>query len=270
MSFLASALLLAVATGVACAVPGSFMMLRNQSMLVDALGHAVLPGIAVGYLLTRDLSSPALAIGAGASGLLVVWLTHWLDRTGKLSTGAALGLTFPALFAIGVLIISGNLTSVHLDPHVALVGDVNLAVFSSPRYSYVMAVVAVCNIVLVCALARCLAIDTVDPEFARLVGVPQWIPWVLFFDIAVTTTFAFHAAGSLLTLALSIIPAASARLWCSRLSTMLIVTGLVAVFGAAFGFWFALQLGTATSATMTVVYGVVFLASLIGSRVRRG
>src|SRR5690625_6129699 len=86
-------------------------------MLVDAISHAVLPGIVVGYFITRDLESPLLILGAALAGLVVVLGSEWLTRTGLLTGDAPQGLVFPALFSGGVILVSVNFANVHLDTH---------------------------------------------------------------------------------------------------------------------------------------------------------
>ena len=132
MTLAATACLLAVLTAVACALPGTFVVLQGQAMLIDGIGHAVLPGIAVGYLLTSDIDSPLLLITAAAGALAVALGTRWLQRSALVTADAALGLIFPALFAAGVILISTRMSHVHIDVHAVLVGDVNLAAFSNP------------------------------------------------------------------------------------------------------------------------------------------
>lgn len=127
MSFVAGVALLAVVTALACALPGVFVVLRRDSMLVDAVSHAVLPGIVVGFLFTQSLESPWLIVGAALAGLIVVLGSEWLGRTGLITGDAPQGLIFPALFSIGVILVTLNFANVHLDVHAVLVGDLNLA-----------------------------------------------------------------------------------------------------------------------------------------------
>src|SRR5690606_33279206 len=110
-----------------CALPGTFIVLRKNSMLVDAISHAVLPGIVVGYFFTQDLESPLLIVGAALAGLVVAVGSEWLGRTGLLTGDAPQGLVFPALFSAGVILVTAKFANVHLDTHAVLVGDLNLA-----------------------------------------------------------------------------------------------------------------------------------------------
>ena len=154
MSFALGAALLAVVTALACALPGVFVVLRRNSMLVDGISHAVFPGIVIGFALTGDLSSPLLVLGAALAGLLVAVGSEWLARTGRLTGDAPQGLLFPALFAGGVILVSSRFANVHLDTHVVLVGDLNLASFDhlivggrdwGPTYLYLMLAVLLLN-----------------------------------------------------------------------------------------------------------------------------
>lgn len=280
MSFAIGAMLLAVVTAVACALPGVFVVLRRSSMLVDAIGHAVLPGIVVGYFFTRDLDSPLLILGAALAGLAVVLGSEWLARTGLLTGDAPQGLIFPALFSIGVLLVTANFANVHLDVQAVLVGDLNLAAWNhltiagmglGPVYMYVMAGVLLANIAFLTLFFPRLQITTFDGEFAASAGVATGrVNTAFMFMVSLTVTAAFHAAGAILVIALVVIPAATARLLASRLGAMIALTAGIAVVGALGGFWSAYYAGVATSAGMSVFYGIIFtLTLLVSTRLRR-
>lgn len=271
MSFLIGAALLAIVTALACALPGVFVVLRRESMLVDAISHAVLPGIVLGYAFTHDLRSPWLVAGAAAAGLLVVLGADWLRRTGLIAGDAPIGLVFPALFALGVILVSSNFAQVHLDTHAVLVGDLNLAALGSleiggvaigPRYLYLMAAILALNILVLGLVLPALTAATFDPAHARSVGIPvAAVTSVLMILVALTVTAAFHAAGAVLVLALIVAPAATAQLLTRRLGPMIALTAAVAVGVAGGGFWVAYLLDLPTSAAMAVGYGLVFLAA---------
>lgn len=278
MSFALGAALLAVVTALACALPGVFVVLRRNSMLVDGISHAVFPGIVIGFALTGDLSSPLLVLGAALAGLLVAVGSEWLARTGRLTGDAPQGLLFPALFAGGVILVSSRFANVHLDTHVVLVGDLNLASFDhlivggrdwGPTYLYLMLAVLLLNAGFIVLSWRQLQVSTFDPDFAQFLGVPvRRLGLTLMFLVSVTVTAAFHAAGAILVIALVVAPAATALLFSTRLTQMLLWTLLIAAMGALAGFWLAYLLDASTSAAMAVFYGVLFAAVLFGTRVR--
>lgn len=279
MNFLLGTMLLTAVTAIACAIPGIFVVLRNNSMLVDAIGHAILPGIAIGYLITHDLNSPILLIGAALGGLLVVLGSEYLQSTRLLVGDAAQGLMFPAMFSIGVLLITETAKNVHLDVDSVLVGDLNLAAFDQliingssygPSYLYVMAAVLLLNATLLIVLYRHLKVATLDHEYAHTIGVRTALINTIFMaSVSFTVTAAFQAAGAILVIALVVAPAATARLITRRLPTLIGTSLAVAFLGAVGGFWLAYYVDAATSAAMAVTYGGIFAVTLMGTLVRQ-
>lgn len=279
MSFVVGTVLLAVVTALACALPGAFIVLRRNSMLVDAISHAVLPGIVVGYFFTHDIDSPLLILGAALAGLAVVLGSEWLSRTGLVTGDAPQGLVFPALFSVGVILITLNFANVHLDTHAVLVGDLNLAAFHplvvggvsiGPSYLYVMLGVLVLNAAFLAVLYPRLKVTTFDAPFARTLGIRTGLLDTAFmFLVSLTVTAAFHAAGAILVIALMIVPPATAFLLSRRLPVMLALTAALAVGGALAGFWIAYALDAATSAGMAVFSGLLFAAVYAGTRLQR-
>src|SRR5699024_5686296 len=145
MSLALSACLLAITTALACAIPGVFVVLKRDSMLIDGIGHAVLPGSAIGYLFTSDLNSPSLLLTAALGGLLLSLLRDLIFCFGLITNGSAFVLIFPVLFAACIILISTRLSHVHLDVHAVLVGSLNLLAFSNPGSSVVMTIIAIIN-----------------------------------------------------------------------------------------------------------------------------
>ncbi|MBO1900664.1 metal ABC transporter permease [Leucobacter weissii] len=279
MSFVLGTTLLAVVTALACAIPGAFVVLRRNSMLVDAISHAVLPGIVVGYFFTRDLDSPVLILGAALAGLLVVLGSEWLSRTGLLTGDAPQGLVFPALFSVGVILVTLNFANVHLDTHAVLVGDLNLAAFEQlvvdgvalgPAYLYLMLGVLVLNLAFLALFYPKLKITTFDARFAATAGLRVGLLNTAFmFLVSLTVTAAFHAAGAILVIALVVVPGATAYLLSRRLPVMIALTAGIAAAGAVAGFWIAYALDAATSAGMAVFYGALFVIVFVCVRIAR-
>lgn len=277
MSFAFGTALLAVVTAVACALPGTFVVLRKNSMLVDAISHAVLPGIVVGYFFTRTLDSPLLILGAALAGLIVVLGSEWLSRTGLLTGDAPQGLIFPALFSAGVIMITLNFANVHLDTHAVLVGDLNLAAWHQlelggaklgPVYLYVMLGVLVLNVIFLSLFYPKLKVTTFDAPFASSIGIHSGpLNAAFMLVVSLTVTASFNAAGAILVVALIVVPPATAHLLSRSLPVMLALTVVIAAGGALAGFWISYALDAATSAGMAVFYGLVFIAALIATRV---
>lgn len=278
MSFVVGTMLLAVVTALACALPGVFVVLRRNSMLVDAISHAIFPGIIFGYFLTRNFNSPLLILAAALAGLVVVLGSEWLARTGLLTGDAPQGLIFPALFSAGVILVTLEFANIHLDTHAVLVGDLNIAAWQplvisgtllGPAYLYVMLGVLLINVVFLTLFYSKLKVMTFDPEFATTLGIRSGLLNTAFmFLVSVTITAAFNAAGAILVIALVVVPPATAYLLTTRLPVMIALTVLIAIGGALAGFWVAYVLNAATSAGMSLFYGLVFAVVLVATRLR--
>lgn len=279
MSFVLGTMLLAVVTALACALPGVFVVLRRNSMLVDAISHSILPGIIFGYFFTHNFNSPFMIAAAALAGLAVVLGSEWLTRTGLLTGDAPQGLIFPALFSAGVILVTLEFANIHLDTHMVLAGDLNIAAWEpliiagtrvGPAYLYVMLGVLLINAVFLALFYSKLKVTTFDPQFATSIGVRSGLLNTAFmFLVSVTVTAAFNAAGAILVIALVVVPAATAYLLTTRLPVMIAFTALIAVAGALVGFWVAYVLNAATSAGMSVFYGLVFGAVLMATRLRQ-
>lgn len=280
MSLLVGTGLLAVVTALACALPGVFVVLQRRSMLIDGIGHAILPGIVIGIGLTGTFDSPWLIVGAALMGLVVVVGAEALERSGLVAGDSSQGLLFPALFSIGVILLSTRFRSIGISEHSVLVGDLNLAAFLpltvagidiGPRYLYVMLIVLAVNVAFLLPLCNSLKLLTFDPLLAATQGLPvRVLRYSFMFLVSVTTTAAFHAAGTVLVIALFVVPAAAGWLLSTTLRGLFLRTSLFAVGGATAGFLLAYELDVATSAGMALFYGLAFLVVYVAVRLRRG
>ncbi|RME66244.1 MAG: metal ABC transporter permease, partial [Caldilineae bacterium] len=126
--------LIGVLVAAACALPGVFLVLRRVALLSDAISHSILLGIVVGFFLVGDLTHPLLVLMAAATGVLTVSLVEALIHTRRVKEDAAIGLVFPALFSMGVILVSRYAGDVHLDIDAVLLGELAFAPFSRATY----------------------------------------------------------------------------------------------------------------------------------------
>lgn len=266
---------IAALVAVACALPGVFLVLRRMALMSDAISHAILPGIVLAFFVTKDLASPLLVLGAALSGLAMVSLAELLQRTGRVKEDAAIGLAFPALFSVGVLLVSSHARNIHLDTDAVLKGDLILSVFDrrlelggidvGPRTLYVMVLILGINVLFIGTFWKELKLATFDPALAATFGLaPGLLHYGLMTLVSVTAVGAFDAAGSVLVVALMIGPPATAYLLTDRLSVMLLLSSAIGIASAVSGYWLANGLGDANipgaMATMTgVFFGAAFL-----------
>ena len=121
--------LIASLVAIACAIPGTFLVLRKMAMISDAISHSILPGLVVGFFITQDLNSPLLILLAAFTGVLTVVLVEKIQQTKLVKEDTAIGLVFPALFSVGVILIAKYANDVHLDIDAVLLGELAFTPF---------------------------------------------------------------------------------------------------------------------------------------------
>ncbi|MDE2862085.1 MAG: metal ABC transporter permease, partial [Chloroflexota bacterium] len=224
-------LTVALLAGWSCCLPGTWLVLRGSAMLVDAISHTVLLGIVLAFLLSGDLGSPLLRAGAALIGILTVVMVNLLARRPLVRTDAAIGLVFPVLFALAVLLITLLAENVHLDTDVVLTGEIGLAPFdrveigrlSVPRSFLYLGAVLLLNASLTAAFWKELKVSSFDPGLAAAMGMsPGAIGLGLVAATSLTAVTAFDSVGSILVVALVVGPPASALLLTRRLPRMVV------------------------------------------------
>ncbi len=265
--------LIAAVTAVACSLPGVFLVLRRMALVSDAISHAILPGIVVGFFIAGDLTSPLLLITAAATGVLTVALIEALIRSRLVYEDSAIGLVFPALFSLGVILISRYAGNVHLDVDSVLLGELAFAPFDrlviggrdlGPSSLWSMSVIALLNIVFITVFFKELKLSTIDAGLANVLGFrPMLNHYLLMAMVSMTAVGAFNAAGSILVVALMIAPPATAYLLVEHFRKMLLVSVMVAVLGAVGGCQLAFLLDVSIAGSMAVVFGMIFTLALL-------
>lgn len=258
--------------GIASSLVGVFLVLRRTAMLSDAISHSVLLGIVVFFFLVEDVHSPLLIVGAALAGLLTVALTEVLTRTGLVKEDAAIGLTFPALFALAVLLINLYAENVHIDVHAVLLGEIAfswldtwaLFGFDVPKSIVVMGTIALANGLFVALLFKELKLSTFDRGLATALGfAPAVLHYALLAMTSVTAVGAFDAVGAVLVVAFVIVPPSAAYLLTDNLAGMIGLSILIVVASSVLGYWSAIQLDVSISGMMACFTGVFLTASLL-------
>lgn len=272
---------LGVLAGMSSALLGSYLLLRKMSLMGDAISHAVLPGLAIAFLVTMSRDSIPMFIGAAILGVLTAIITQLLHRRGKIEENASLGVVFTTLFAVGLILISLFANKVHLDASCVLYGNIVLSTFDKvslwgwmvPRAAAVLFVVLIIDVAVVVILFKELRITSFDPAMADTVGFNPWIcQYVLMSLVAVTAVAAFEVVGSILVVAMIIVPPATAYLLTDRLITLLLLSVVLGAVAAGLGHvaamivpgWFGFE-DTETAGMMAVLTGVLFLLALLAA-----
>lgn len=261
--------LIASLVAIACAIPGTFLVLRKMAMISDAISHSILPGLVIGFFITQDLNSPLLILLAALTGIITVVLVERIQKTGLVKEDTAIGLVFPVLFSIGVILIAKNANDIHLDVDAVLLGELAFAPFDrliiagtdiGPKSLWVIGTILAITIGLLIAFFKELKISTFDAGLAASLGFsPALIHYGLMTMASITTVGAFDAVGAILVVALMIAPAASAYLLTTDLKKMLGLAIAFGVFSAISGYWLAHWLDASIAGSITTMLGILFL-----------
>ncbi|MDF2374670.1 MAG: metal ABC transporter permease [Verrucomicrobiales bacterium] len=256
----------------ACALPGCFLVLRKMSMMGDAISHAVLPGLAIAFLITGTRASVPMFFGAAIAGVLTALFTQWISRFGNVDRGAAMGIVFTTLFAIGLIMIRQAADNVDLDPGCVLYGAIELTPLDTvgstgiPRAALVNGGVLLANLVIILVLFKEFKLGAFDSALADTLGFSsQFLHYLLMTMVAVTTVAAFESVGSIIVIAMLIVPPATALLLTRKLPAMLLIATVTAALSALLGHlgaiivppWFGFQT-TTTSGMIALAAGVLF------------
>ena len=270
-----------VLCAMSCALLGNFLVLRKMSMMGDAISHAVLPGLAVAFLVTHSRESLPMFIGAAIVGVLTALFTQWVNRFGKVEESASMGVVFTSLFAIGLILIVRAADHVDLDPGCVLYGAIEMVPLDLrtvlgvriPRAVVTLAVVFAADLLFVLLFYKELKLSSFDAELATTLGVNATLMhYLLMTFTAITTVAAFESVGSILVVAMLIVPAAAAHLLTERLWSMIVVSLVLAVVSAAGGHLAAVTVptwlgfgDTSTAGMMAVVAGLLFTIAMLAS-----
>jgi len=268
------ALLAAILACGSCGLLGSFLLLRRDSLLGDALSHAVLPGIIAGFAITGARAGLPMLLGALAAALLAVFLIGLVRRVARLESGAATGAVFTSFFALGLMLMEATgARSVDLDLDCVLFGQLEsvvwleaqgfaslldpVALAALPRQLFLLAAVAVALAGLVALLWRPLHLLCFDPDYAAAIGLPaRGLELALNLMVAAAAVAAFEAVGSILVVAMLVCPAAAIRLLTDSYRAQ-VLGG--AALGAALG-----ALGYAVAGPLPAAFGQSFSLNAAG------
>ncbi|WP_116041795.1 metal ABC transporter permease [Amycolatopsis palatopharyngis] len=275
MIFTADDLMIILIAGLlstACALLGTFLVLRRQALLPDAVSHAVLPGIVAVFLLTGERTSPVTVLGATAFGVACVAAFEWIRRTAIVGSDAALVLVFPALFSLGILGIGQFASGAHIDLDSAIYGDItfaplrtmDLAGVAVPTSLVITGAAAALTVLLVVLLWRPLQASTFDPDFAELGGLRgRAVGQILLVAVAALAVVAFDSVGAILVITFFVVPASTARLLVNRVPAMLVAAVAVGWVSSLAGHRAAVQFDTSIPGMIGLSSAVVFLLALL-------
>lgn len=245
---------------------GSFAVLRQRSLLGDALAHAALPGLCLAFLLVGQRSLPAMQLGALLTGILGVAIVAALRRGTRIKEDAAIGIVLSVFFGLGIVLVrliqnqTATGSKAGLDSYIygktagMLASDV-----------YFIAAISLGCLITVVLLFKEFRIVSFDPAFARVQGLPTfWLDLLLMSLISLTVVIGLPAVGVVMVAALLILPAAAARFWTEKLGSMVVLASLLgATIGLGGTSISALNSALPTGPVIVLVGTVAFLISVL-------
>jgi manganese/iron transport system permease protein len=260
--FFLRALVAAALVGLACAVVGTFMVLRGFAFMGDALSHAAFPGVVVAYLLRGPFY-----LGAAVAAVATALAIGWVSRRGGLRSDTAIGVLFAGMFALGVFLFSlipnyvGDLFGFLFGEVLGIgVGDLIALVLLTAS---VLAVVAV--------LWKELLYSTFDPLGAAASGLPvERLDYLFLALIALTIVVSLQSVGIILVVAMLVTPAATAQLVTRSFGRLVATSAGIGVLAPIVGLYLSFWVNSATGATIVLVETAVFAITLGLARRPRG
>ncbi|MBD7936150.1 metal ABC transporter permease [Cytobacillus sp. Sa5YUA1] len=251
--------------GLASGILGSFALLRKQSLIGDAVAHAALPGICIGFMLTGERSLIILLIGATVTGLLAAYCIQYIASASILKEDTAICLILSTFFGVGIVLLtkvqqmpSGNKSG--LDSFIF--GQAAGMVSSDVK---LMAGAAALLLIVTIIFFKEFKLITFDAEFAKGLGLPVSALNFLFMTLLVAVVvIGIQAVGVILMAALLITPAISARYWTNSLSKMVMISGLFGAISGVIGTLISsLDRGIPTGPFIVVTATIIFILSIL-------
>lgn len=247
--FLQKALLTSIMVGVICGVIGCFIILRGMALMGDAISHAVLPGVALSYMIGINYF-----IGAVLTGVITAIGIGFVSQNSRIKHDMAIGIMFTSVFAVGVILVTFMKSSADL--YHILFGNV-LSVRSSDMWMTL--VIGIVIIGLVYLFYKELLVSTFDPTMAQSYGLPnKLIHYGLMILLTMVTVASLQTVGIILVVAMLITPAATAYLLTNRLWIMIYLAAGIGAISSVVGLYFSFTYNLASGATIVLVAAFLF------------
>ncbi len=256
--FMRKALVSAVALALSAAPLGLFLSLRRMSLMGDALSHAILPGVALGFM-AGGLSLAAMGLGGLLAGMLVALLADTLSRHTTLRQDTSLSAIYLLALALGVVLVTAHGSPVDLLHF--LFGS---ALGVDSQGLLLVVGTSSLSLVALALLYRGLVLHSLAPEFARSMGLsPGHWQRALLLLVVCNLVAGFQALGTLMAVGLMMLPAAAARLWHPSLAVQLPVAAAIGAVSSVAGLLVSFHLDTASGPTIVCCAGACYLASVL-------
>lgn len=255
--FLRNALIISIVVGIVCGTVGCLIVLRGLSLMGDAMSHAVLPGVALSFFFQIPMF-----IGALVTGMIASIFIGFITKSSKTKPDAAIGISFTAFLATGIILISViNSTT---DLYHILFGNI-LAVTHATFWSTI--IVGIIVMILIIAFYRPLMVSTFDPTFSRMSGLnTTLIHYFVMLLLSLVTVASIQTVGIILVVALLITPASAAFLIAKKLRTMMIISSCISTISSIVGLYFSYIYNLPSGAMIVLCAFFIYILVFIGSK----
>ncbi|MDF3295857.1 metal ABC transporter permease [Staphylococcus aureus] len=251
--FLNRALITSIIVGIVCGTVGSLIVLRGLSLMGDAMSHAVLPGVALSFLFGIPMF-----VGALITGMIASIFIGYITSSSKTKPDAAIGISFTAFLASGIIIIS--LINTTTDLYHILFGNL-LAITNSAFLTTI--VIGSIVLILIIIFYRPLMISTFDPTFSRMSGLnTTLLHYFVMLLLSLVTVASIQTVGIILVVALLITPASTAFLISKKLYSMMIIASLISVISSIVGLYYSYIYNIPSGATIVLCTFVIYIITL--------
>ena len=249
--FLQQALGISLLLGIACGMVGCFIVLRGLALMGDAISHAVLPGVAISYILNISYF-----FGAVVFGIMAALGISFVQHNSKIKSDSAIGIVFSAFLALGILLVTKIQSAINLNN--ILFGNVLTITPSDRILTIVVASIVIAAIFL---FFKELQLSTFDPVMAETSGLPvKLINYMLMLLLTLITVVSLQTVGVILVVSLLITPASTAFLLTKSLKSMLWVSALIGAVSAAIGLFFSVTYNLPSGVVIVLTATIIFLA----------
>lgn len=258
------ALIVSIMVGAVCGVLGCFIVLKNMSLIGDALSHSVLPGVVVGFIFFGQ-NVVAFFTGSVLAGLLTAIIISWLQQRLKAKNDAAIGIVFSTMFSLGVIGISylSRTYHVHLDLKDFLFGNILGIQDNDVLLTLVVSTFVLFSII---SLFKFFYASTFQEDVARTMGInTTLVHYFLMLLLSFAVVSSMQAVGVILVVAMLIIPASTALLLSFRLQSVLVISAFLGVGSCISGMLFSVWLQTAPGPMITVTAAFIYLLAVLFS-----
>lgn len=251
--FLNRALITSIIVGIVCGTVGSLIVLRGLSLMGDAMSHAVLPGVALSFLFGIPMF-----VGALITGMIASIFIGYITSSSKTKPDAAIGISFTAFLASGIIIIS--LINTTTDLYHILFGNL-LAITNSAFLTTI--VIGSIVLILIIIFYRPLMISTFDPTFSRMSSLnTTLLHYFVMLLLSLVTVASIQTVGIILVVALLITPASTAFLISKKLYSMMIIASLISVISSIVGLYYSYIYNIPSGATIVLCTFVIYIITL--------